>query len=159
MASPHFQNDDDMGDDMQDDPQDSSNSQSKDPLGDNLQDDPQEDPGSNDSPIPFDPLRGQDSTSHFEHFFSAGYAVQKPVLSNLNRLDFKHLLLAGVRVPVSPELQMKILIPSRCNELRVMTGIPSATCSKTTETVREIKACHGVHHDGWTLRGRQELWD
>lgn len=143
---------------MQDDPQDRLHPQNDDSLDDDLQNLPQEDPKSNNALILFDPLHGQNPKSHFEHFLSFGYTVQQPMLSNLNRLDFKNLLLAGARVPVSQELQMKIIIPSKCNEILVMMGIPATTCSKTTETVKEIKACHGVHHDGWGVRGRREMW-
>lgn len=143
----------DLQDDSQDGPQDN------DALANDLQGDPQEGSESSNSLAGYAPQQGQNCTSWFEHHLTTSYEFQKSVLSHLNRLDFKHLQLAGIRTPVSLELQKKFLIPSRCDEvLRLPHMTHPVACGNTTQTVREIKACTGIHHDGWGLRGRREQW-
>lgn len=67
----------------------------------------QGDPQSNDSLTGFNSPEGQDSRSDFEHYFTTVYSFQTSVMSNLNRLDFKNLQLAGVRTPISQQVQQK----------------------------------------------------
>lgn len=122
------------------------------------EDDPQDDSENNDSRTIVDPQQVQGSTSIFERCFSTIYTFQSSVMSNLNRREFRHLQLAGVGTQISRQLQQKHLIPSRCHEMAVVTGMAAVTCSNTTQTVYEIKPCHGLHHDGWDLRGRRDKW-
>lgn len=128
------------------------------PLGYDRQDDAQNDDARNDSLVVVDALQNQNLASTFERLFTTIYPFQSGVMSNLSRLEFKNLLLAGVRTPISHQLQKKHLIPSKCDEVLTIAGIGPVTCPNTTQTVDEIKACHGMHHDGWGLRGRQETW-
>lgn len=87
------------------------------------------------------------------------YPFQASVMSNLNRLDFRNLQLAGIRTPISQQLQRKHLISSKCDEKLVnVPGSNPVACSNITKTVDEIKTCHGRHHDGLGLRGRQQKW-
>lgn len=110
-----------------------------------------------DSITVFDPPRGQDFKSNFEHCFNNAYSFQTSMLSNLTRLDFKNLQLAGIRISVSREIQQKYLLPSKCNEKLRTPGSESVTCTNTTETVREIKACHGKHRQYKNLALRPGL--
>ena len=157
MTGPNSLENDHLGNNHpQDDPQDGcqhsnpSGNDSQSNLHDNLQ---------NDEPtINLDTPQGEASMSDFEHYFTNIRCFQESVLSNLNRLDFKHLQLAGVRTPVSQKIQQKCIIPSKCDEKLTRPGFGSTICSNTSRTVREIKACYGMHHDGWGLRGRQDHW-
>lgn len=128
------------------------------PLSNDPQDDQQDASQNNNAPTINYPPQGQDATPDFECCFTTMYPFQESVMSNLNRLDFRHLQLAGIQTPISQQLQKKHLILSKCDETLVIPGISPVTCSNTTQTVGEIKACHGLHHDGWGLRGRQEKW-
>lgn len=154
MADSTSQGNDALNNDMQGRPQDS------DPLGNDSQVDPQDGAQSqNNNPLTvFDPATGQDSTSRFERCFATIYPSLTSLMSKLNRLDFKNLQLAGFRALISREIQKKYLIPSKCDEKLLLPGFSPGACSNTTQTVHEIKACHGMHHDGWGLRGRQEKW-
>lgn len=154
MAGSLSQGNDSLDNNMQDGPQ------KNDPLGSDPQVDPQDGAQSqnNDALTVFDSAKVQDSTSRFERCLTTIYPSLTSVMSNLNRLDFKNLQLAGFRTPISRELQKKHLIPSKCDEKLLLPGFNPEACSNTTQTVYEIKACHGMHHDGWGLRGRQEKW-
>lgn len=120
-------------------------SQDIDPVGHDLQDYPR----NNDALTVIGPSQAQTSISTFEWCFTTMYPVQASIMSNLNRLDFKNLLLAGIRTPISQELRRKHLIPSKCDEL--IPGTRTA-CSNTTQNVDEIKICHGWHYD-WNEQG------
>lgn len=84
--------------DPQDDPQDGP--QNNNHLGN--------DPQNKDRAIVFDLAQCQDITSTFEQCFTSIYPFQTSILSDLNRLDFKNLQLAGVRTPVSQNIKEKL---------------------------------------------------
>lgn len=139
------------------------NTRDKDPSGNDRrpQDDPQEGSSNglqNHSTTVFDPPQSQRPMSGLESRVTNQYPVLISVLPNLNRMDFKNLQLAGIRTPVSEEVQRQYLIPSKCDEKMVIVGMNTVTCTNTTQTVREIKACQGIHHDGFGMRGRHEKW-
>ncbi|MCJ1462917.1 hypothetical protein MMC07_001521 [Pseudocyphellaria aurata] len=125
------------------------------------QNDPQEGSSNghqNGSTIVSDPSQSQFPMSALERRVTNQYPVLISVLPNLNRMDFRNLQLAGIRTPVSEEVQRQYLIPSKCDEKLVIVGMKTVTCTNTTRTVREIKACHGIHHDGFGVRSRQARW-
>ncbi|MCJ1427961.1 hypothetical protein MMC29_005868 [Sticta canariensis] len=144
------QNDDDSHDGPGNNPEKKPQNDPQDDLQDDLQ--------NRDAIVVFDPP-GQ-SISDFERSFSTSYSIQSSLLSNLNRLDFKHLQLAGIRTPVGRGMRRKYLVPSRCDEM--IPTRPGSTnlvrCPNTSRTMDEIKTCHGTHHDGWGPRGRAEKW-
>lgn len=158
MVSDNFQ---DGSPQNNDDPHDDSGNNPE----NNPHNDPQKDPQDNlhlqnhDAIVAFNPPQGQ-SISDFERSFSTSYPIQCSLLSNLNRLDFKHLQLAGIRTPVGRGMRRKYLVPSRCDEM--MLTRPGSTdpvrCPNTSRTMDEIMTCHGTHHDGWGPRGRAEKW-
>ena len=99
--------------------------------------------------------------SMFESYFTNDYPFQESMMKRLNRLDFKNLQLAGLRTPVSQELQKLHLIPSKCNEV-LITVTPGSIpvmitpCPNTTQVLDFIQACHGRHRDGADLQGHEE---
>lgn len=111
-----------------------------------------------DALIGFDYSQRQDSISSFESYFTFEYPFQESVMSYLNRLDFNNLQLSGLRTPISQELRRNHLVPSKCDEVLIIPGINPKTCSNTTQTVDEIRTCHGRHRDGPDLQGIQERW-
>lgn len=150
-----------------------NDSQDDDPQNGPQNDDPQNDPqnfaqngfeiiplnvSQNNSPATVLTLPQVQGFWGFESLFSTVYPFQHRVMSHLNRLEFSKLQLAGIRTPISQELQRCHLIPSQCNEVHLIPGLDPETCSHTTRTVDEIKVCHGWHHDGWGPRGRQQQW-
>lgn len=118
------------------------------------QDGSQDDHQYNNSPA----SRGQYSATGFERCFTTMYPFQASVMSNLNRSDFRNLRLAGVKTPISPQIQRKYLIPTQCDEWHVRPGIQEVTCSNTTKTVDQIWPCHGLHHDDPGLRVPHRKW-
>ncbi|MCJ1427969.1 hypothetical protein MMC29_005876 [Sticta canariensis] len=111
--------------------------------------------------------QGPDLTSYFERCFTTVYPFQRTLILYLNRLDFKNLLLAGINISLSRQIQNRYLIPSKCDETTSVPnvnfpfnpGFRTVPCLNTTRTVHQIKACHGKHHDGFGPRGRQEKWN
>ena len=77
-------------------------------------------------------------------------------MSHLHRLDFKNLQLAGIRTPISRELRRQCLIPIKCDE-ELVEGDIRSSCSNTTRTMDEIKACHGLYPDDWSVAGQQKM--
>lgn len=131
----------------------SPNSPDNDPPGDDSQNG-----STNDATALINPLLVQNPRGSLERCLTISYAIQTSVMSNLNRLDFKNLLLAGLRTPISLETRRKFLIPSKCDVTLEHSDIIS-TCSNTTRTLDEIKACHGTHRDGYLdLQSRRERW-
>lgn len=103
------------------------------------------------------PAQGQ---SRLDRYLTTSYPIQESVLSNLNRLDFRNLQLAGIRTPISRQVQRQHLIPSKCNEkVRIFPATDEVACHNTTQTVDEIKVCHGKFHDGHGIRGRRDRWE
>lgn len=164
MAHPNSQNNDRLGNDPQNsdllgndphenDPLD-NNPQNIDPLCNDPQDDSQ-DCFQNDPPTVFDPPQGEKSISNFERLFTSILPFQTSVMSNLDRLDFLNLRLAGVKTPISVQVQKKYLIPTKCDELCIFPGrgrpLP---CPNTTKAYHGIRACHGVPED----QERPEQW-
>lgn len=140
----------------QNDPQDGC--QHSNPLGYDSQSNLQEDPQNDEPMLNLDTPQREAPMSDFEYCFTNVTDFQESVMSNLNRLDFKNLQLAGVRTPVSQNIQQKCIIPSKCDVTLAKSGFESTVCSNTSQNVREIKACYGTHHDRWGLRGRQDRW-
>ncbi|MCJ1428512.1 hypothetical protein MMC29_006422 [Sticta canariensis] len=113
-----------------------------------------------------DPPMTQNFNSDLERHFTTIYPFRISLMLSLNRLDFKNIQLAGIRTPVSRELQREYLIPSECDSIEVVIDAkaqpkPTFTlvaCTNTTRTVDEIMACYGNIHDGYGVRGRQEKW-
>ncbi|MCJ1262348.1 hypothetical protein MMC22_002218 [Lobaria immixta] len=109
------------------------------------------------------PPQGQGGMSMFESYFTNDYPFQESMMNRLNRLDFKNLQLAGLRTPVSQELQRLHLIPSKCNEVLItrtpgLVSIMRTPCPNTSQVLDFIKACHGRHRDGADLQGHEERW-
>lgn len=94
-----------------------------------------------------DPPTSSDSPQSQECCFTTIYPFQISVMSNLNRMDFKNLQLAGIRTPISKQLQRKYLIPTICHEKLERPCFNPVVCSNTTQTIDEIKACYGAHGD------------
>lgn len=111
----------------------------------------QHDPQHDNPPTGFEPPHGQYSATNFERCFTTMYPFQSSVMMNLDRSDFRNLRLAGVRTPISPQIQRTYLIPTNCDEWHMISGIQWVDCPNTTKTVDEIKACHGVHRDDPSL--------
>ena len=89
------------------------------------------------------------------------YPVQVRVLSSLDRTDFRSMQLAGLGLNISRIMQRMHLIPIPCNnsdEIRAQNQgqgtnldfltrvgwLPETTCTNTTATLDEIKACTGM---------------
>ncbi|MCJ1267432.1 hypothetical protein MMC22_007317 [Lobaria immixta] len=110
----------------------------------------------------FNPPQGQGGMSMFESYFTSDYPFQKAMMKRLNRLDFKNLRLAGLRTPVSQELQRLHLVPSKCDQVWVTVGPGlvevKTPCPNTTQVLDFIKACHGRHRDGADSQGHEERW-
>ena len=121
-------------------------------LGNDAQD-PQEDSQNSDSPTIYATPQNQGRLSAFEYSSTTLVPSRTSVIWNLN-LDFPNLRLADVRTPIDQHFQIQHLTPRRCNEYTLDMG----WCSNTTETVDEIRPCHGRHHDGLGLRGRLDQW-
>lgn len=130
-------------------------SNSKDP--DTLGSDPQNDPQNN--TLIDGPPKGQDTTSDFEHQFNTSYPFQTSVMSNLNRLDFRNLRLAGIRTDVSQKIQQKYLRPTKCDELVVIwdSDAEIRRCSSNTKTDHVVKPCHGLRHNGWMSQREKQV--
>lgn len=94
----------------------------------------------------------QNSALSLEYCLSTSYPILTSVMSNLNRMDFKNLQLAGLHTPISQEARMKHLVPSMCND-----GFME-NCKNTTRKIDEIRTCHGRHRDGQDYRGHREKW-
>lgn len=104
------------------------------------------------------PQRGRNAPLSLEYCFISAYDVLTSVMSKLDRLDFKNLRLAGLRTPISQEIQRAYLISSKCDEVMVIPGHDPITCPHTTQHLDEIRTCHGRHRDGTDLKGVQEKW-
>ena len=96
----------------------------------------------------------QNSALSLEYCLSTSYPILISVMSNLNRMDFKNLQLAGLHTPISQEARRKHLVPSMCNSN--FRGI--CICNNSTRKIDEIKTCHGRHRDGQDYRGHRERW-
>ena len=81
--------------------------------------------------------------SMFEQIMLRHAPIQKAIIQNLTRWDFRNLQLAGIRVPVSRECQRKYLKPDRCNDYN--PGHPGELCANSTAFVDEMRACEGRH--------------
>lgn len=96
------------------------------------------------------PPQGHIVTSDFQRLFAASYPFQTSVMSNLNRLDFRNLRLAGIRTSVSQRVQREILLPTKCDGTILQWPGPSpAPCPNNSDTVDEVRFCRGPRHDGW----------
>lgn len=83
--------------------------------------------------------------TNFKQLIENNGPVQESLIPHLTRWEFRNLLLAGVRVPVSRAFQRRHLKPTRCNEND--PDAPGERCANTTESVDEIRACTG--HPLW----------
>ncbi len=80
-------------------------------------------------------------------FLNKGYyEIQESIMGNLDRVDFKNLQLAGVKmVSLGPELQRKHLTPIGCDEEIFTLDGTRAQCLNMTNTIDTIGRCTGTY--------------
>ena len=143
------QNDNTKNDDEQDDNHENDDIQN---------DDPQNGDPQTTAPDVFSFPHGHIPTSSLERCITTSYTILTSVLSNLNRWDFRNLQLAGIKTGISRPVQRKYLIPSTCNQKFIFPREPGGqtVCCNTTQTVDEIRTCHGRHDDDSTMSYREK---
>ncbi len=80
-------------------------------------------------------------------FLNKGYyEIQESIIRNLDRVDFKNLQLAGVKmVDLGRELQRKHLTPIGCDEKLSTLDGTTPPCLNTTRTIDTIGRCTGAY--------------